>query len=67
MALSSAFTANNHVLAEEAVSTADGIERIEVTGSRRTSTLQEAPMNITALDADVMGDQNITQLSDVAR
>jgi iron complex outermembrane receptor protein len=66
LALSSAFTANSYVLAEEG-STADGIERIEVTGSRRASTVQEAPMNITALDADVMKDQNITQLSDVAR
>jgi iron complex outermembrane receptor protein len=67
LALSSAFTANGYVVAEEAESKADGIERIEVTGSRRASTVQEAPMNITALDADVMKDQNITQLSDVAR
>ncbi|WP_114325176.1 TonB-dependent receptor [Candidatus Colwellia aromaticivorans] len=67
LALSSAFTANGYVLAEEAESKADGIERIEVTGSRRASTVQEAPMNITALDGDVMKDQNITQLSDVAR
>lgn len=29
--------------------------------------MQEAPLNITALDGDVMRDQNITQLSDVAR
>lgn len=44
-----------------------GIERIQVTASRRASTVQEAPLNITALDSDVMKDQNITQLSDVAR
>jgi outer membrane receptor protein involved in Fe transport len=67
LALSSAFTASGYVLAEEAQSKAGGIERIEVTGSRRASTVQEAPMNITALDGDVMKDQNITQLSDVAR
>jgi len=67
LALSSAFTANGYVLAEEAEINAEGIERIEVTGSRRASTVQEAPMNITALDGDVMKDQNITQLSDVAR
>ena len=48
-------------------SAADGIERIQVTASRRSSTVQEAPLNITALDGDVMKDQNITQLSDVAR
>ena len=67
LALSSTFTVNSYVLAEEAVDKENGIERIEVTGSRRTSTVQEAPINITALDADVIKDQNITQLSDVAR
>lgn len=67
LAVSSAFTVNGYVLAEEAEVQAEGIERIEVTGSRRSSTVQEAPMNITALDGDVMKDQNITQLSDVAR
>lgn len=67
LALSSTFTVNSHVLAEEAVNKEDGIEHIEVTGSRRVSTVQDAPINITALDADVMKDQNITQLSDVAR
>ena len=44
-----------------------GIETIQVTASRRASTVQEAPINITALDGDVMKDQNISQLSDVAR
>jgi outer membrane receptor protein involved in Fe transport len=67
LALSSTFTVNSYVLAEEAVNKEDGIEHIEVTGSRRVSTVQDAPINITALDADVMKDQNITQLSDVAR
>lgn len=67
VALSSALTTTGYAVAEEAENTAEGIERIEVTGSRRASTVQEAPMNITALDSDVMKDQNITQLSDVAR
>lgn len=67
LALSSTFTVNSYVLAEEAVNKEDGIEHIEVTGSRRVSTVQDAPINITALDADVMKEQNITQLSDVAR
>lgn len=67
IALSSALTTTGYAVAEEAENTAEGIERIEVTGSRRASTVQEAPMNITALDGDVMKDQNITQLSDVAR
>jgi len=67
LALSSAFTTAGYALAEEAEHKAEGIERIEVTGSRRASSVQEAPMNITALDGDVLKDQNITQLSDVAR
>jgi outer membrane receptor protein involved in Fe transport len=44
-----------------------GIERIEVTASRRASSVQEAPLNITALDSDVMKDQNISAAEDVAR
>ncbi len=69
LALSSALALPVNSYAEEAVkeSAADGIERIQVTASRRSSTVQEAPLNITALDGDVMKDQNITQLSDVAR
>lgn len=65
LALSSALALPVNSYAEE--SAADGIERIQVTASRRASTVQEAPLNITALDGDVMKDQNITQLSDVAR
>lgn len=44
-----------------------GIERIQVTATRRASSVQEAPLNITALDGDVLDDQNISELSDVAR
>lgn len=44
-----------------------GIERIQVTASRRASTVQEAPLNITALDSDVMKEQNIGDLGDMAR
>ena len=44
-----------------------GIERIQISALRRASTVQEAPLNITALDNDVMKDQNIGDLSDIAR
>ncbi len=43
------------------------IETIQVTATRRSGTAQEAPLNITAMDSDVMKDQNISQLEDVAR
>lgn len=65
LALTSFFAISNVAIAQDAQ--VQGIERIEVTGSRRSSTVQEAPLNITALDADIMADQNITQLSDIAR
>jgi outer membrane receptor protein involved in Fe transport len=68
LALSSALAIPSYSYAETAEKLAvEGIERIQVTASRRASTVQEAPLNITALDGDVMKDQNITQLSDVAR
>ena len=66
LALTSSFTVSNFVVAQQQ-NEMQGIERIEVTGSRRSSSVQEAPLNITALDADIMADQNITQLSDIAR
>ena len=55
--------------AEEAEKAAEeqGIEVISITGTRRKSSVQEAPLNITALGADVIEKQNISELSDVAR
>ena len=66
LALSSALTTPTIVMAQEETAV-EGIERIQVTGSRRASSVQEAPMNITALDGDVMKDQNIASPEDVAR
>ena len=43
------------------------IETIEVTATRRTGTAQEVPMNISALDGDIMKTQNILSQEDVAR
>lgn len=64
IALSSALTVPTYAFEEEQTI---GIERIQVTASRRTSTVQEAPLNITALDSDVMKEQNISKLTDIAR
>ncbi|WP_448214150.1 TonB-dependent receptor [Colwellia sp. MEBiC06753] len=66
LALSSIFSAPTIVMAQDDAAV-EGIERIQVTGSRRASSVQEAPMNITALDGDVMKDQNIAAPEDVAR
>ncbi|MGB2426078.1 MAG: TonB-dependent receptor [Alteromonas sp.] len=43
------------------------IERIEVTATRRAGDIQEIPLNITALTPDILEEQNIGQLEDVAR
>ncbi|MDN3652267.1 TonB-dependent receptor [Thalassotalea ponticola] len=68
LALSSAFSLPTMALAQDTQAQAvAAIERIQVTGSRRSSTVQEAPMNISALDADVMLNQNISSAEDVAR
>ncbi len=68
LALGTAFATPVYVAAEETGEVAvEGIERIQVTASRRASTVQEAPLNITALDGDIMKDQNIAKVSEVAR
>ncbi|MBA6341121.1 TonB-dependent receptor [Colwellia sp. MB02u-10] len=59
-----------YALAEEVpnkASEAKGIEVIQVTASRRSSSVQSTPLNVTALDSDVMKDQNISSPEDVAR
>jgi outer membrane receptor protein involved in Fe transport len=54
-------------LAAEEPKVEDGIEKIEVTATRRAGTIQDIPVNITALDSDVLADQNIGELADIAR
>lgn len=55
------------VSAAEQVQAEQEIETIEVTATRRTGSAQEVPMNISALDGDVMKTQNILSQEDVAR
>ncbi len=43
------------------------LEVIEVTATRRAGSIQETPMNIAALDGDVLKQQHIVELTDVAR
>ncbi|NUZ11271.1 TonB-dependent receptor [Pseudoalteromonas sp. McH1-7] len=67
LAVSSSFFVVNQSHAEERKIQEKSIERIQVTATRRAGTVQEAPLNITAVDSDVMSDQNIGDLEDVAR
>lgn len=67
-AISSVFLLPNAALAQEEVAAKNkSFEVIEVTATRRSGSVQNAPLNITALDADIMKDQNISELADVAR
>ncbi|MGO2129055.1 MAG: TonB-dependent receptor [Pseudoalteromonas prydzensis] len=61
------FTADHAVAADQQVITEKAIETIQITATRRAGSVQEAPLNITALDGDVIKDQNIADLEDVAR
>ncbi len=64
LAVSATFTPITSVMAQSADI---GIETIEVTATRRAGSLQEAPLNITALTSDTLAEQNIADLDDVAR
>ena len=54
-----------HSYAEETEE--EGLTVIQITGSRRVDTVQTAPINVTALDSELMKEQNISNLSDIAR
>lgn len=43
------------------------IEQIQVTATRRSGSLQEVPLNISAITADVMEQQNLEDIEDIAR
>ena len=43
------------------------LEVIQITATRRSGSVQDAPLNVTALDADLMQAQNISELADIAR
>ncbi|RUO77523.1 TonB-dependent receptor [Idiomarina seosinensis] len=50
-----------------AVERPKSIEKIQVTATRRSGTVQDVPLNITALNGDVIQQQNITDVYDIAR
>ena len=60
-------TSHNVSAAEQQAKTNKELETIEVTATRRSGSIQDAPLNITALNGDVIADQNIGDLEDVAR
>jgi len=66
LAIASSFAMPMTIKAAE-VGAEKSIEVIQISATRRKGTVQEAPLNITALDGDVMKDQNISELADVAR
>ncbi|TMP25931.1 TonB-dependent receptor [Pseudoalteromonas rubra] len=66
-ALPGSLLLSSAVNADEAGVQEKSLEVIQITATRRSGSVQDAPLNITALDADVMKDQNIGELADVAR
>jgi len=61
------FNSNMAFAAEDAIEVDKSIETIQITATRRAGSVQDAPLNITALNGDVISDQNIGDLEDVAR
>lgn len=66
-AVLSAWASSSALAQEETTATEKQFEKIEVTATRRSGSLQEVPLNISALTSDVMAQQNIEDLDDVAR
>ncbi len=66
LAIASALVSPSAIYAKE-ISAEKSIEVIQISATRRKGTVQEAPLNITALDSDVMKEQNIGELADIAR
>ncbi|WP_414829561.1 TonB-dependent receptor [Alteromonas sp. H39] len=54
-------------VAQEATVSEKQIEKIEVTATRRSGTLQEVPINISAITSETLAQQNIEDLDGVAR
>ena len=66
--LSGTILTPNTVFAQDEAAVEDkSLEIIQVSATRRSGSVQEAPLNITALDGDLLGNQNISELADVAR
>ncbi|WOI37132.1 TonB-dependent receptor [Alteromonas sp. CI.11.F.A3] len=63
------FTAltSSAVVAQEVTVDEKQVEKIEVTATRRSGSLQEVPINISAITSDVLAQQNIEDLDSVAR
>jgi iron complex outermembrane receptor protein len=64
LAVSAAYLPSTAAIAQDVESQ---IETIQITATRRAGSVQDAPLNITALTSDTLSEQNIADLEDVAR
>ncbi|MBW8191857.1 TonB-dependent receptor [Neiella marina] len=64
-AVSSAFSAP--IQAEDDAEVFKGLERITVSATRRVNTVQDIPVNITALNGDLLEDNRITDLVEISK
>lgn len=63
LAIAATLTALPVIAAEDSAN--DGIERIQVTASRRLTTTDEIPYNISVMDGDTLGDQGVEGVADL--
>lgn len=67
-AMSGSILVSNTAFAQNETEIEDkSLEIIQISATRRSGSVQEAPLNITALDGDILGDQNLSELADIAR
>ncbi|WP_111977677.1 TonB-dependent receptor [Algibacillus agarilyticus] len=76
LAVTAALSTSVSALADESLETNNqnknnnkpkSLEVIQITATRRTGSIQDLPINVSAIDADLIEKQNLTELSDIAR
>eukprot|EP01093_Parvamoeba_rugata_P020559 TRINITY_DN9_c1_g1_i1.p2 TRINITY_DN9_c1_g1~~TRINITY_DN9_c1_g1_i1.p2 ORF type:complete len:812 (+),score=239.04 TRINITY_DN9_c1_g1_i1:6091-8526(+) len=58
---------SQNVMAQETQEAKQVVETIQVTATRRAGSLQEVPINISAVTSDLMEQQDLEELEDIAR
>ena len=65
--ISGIFTSQLAMAQEAEPEVDEGMEKIQVTATRRAGTVQDVPINISAISPDLLEQQDINELEDVAK
>jgi outer membrane receptor protein involved in Fe transport len=65
--ISGIFTSQTLMAQDSEADVDEGMETIQVTATRRAGTVQDVPMNISAISPDLLEQQDINELEDIAR